>query len=43
MANSASHILAQVRSHNTNQSTWLGCILDCIRDVVLSESSSLIL
>jgi hypothetical protein len=43
MTNSAAHILAQIESHNTNQSTWLGCIFDCIREVVLLESSSLIL
>jgi hypothetical protein len=42
-ANSVAHILAQVGSHNTNQSTWIGCIPECIREVVLSESSSLIL
>jgi hypothetical protein len=42
-ANSAAHIPGQVSSHNTNQGIWLGYIPDCIREVVLSKSSSLIL
>jgi ribonuclease HI len=42
-ANSAAHILAQRGCRYNVNRTWIGCIPDCIRGVVISEIPSLIL
>jgi hypothetical protein len=40
-ANSAAHILAQRVCRSDVNRTWIDCIIDCIRDIVLSEIPSL--
>jgi hypothetical protein len=42
-ANSAAHILAHVGGHHATHRIWIGCIIDCIREIVLLEITYLIL